>query len=165
MTLLGAVGYSNWVAWSEALDTSIVPVPVSPADQAATAPSQSSFKAAVLDDYKETVERPLFQSDRRPPKPEPVKDESAALAAAETSVDKNANTGLRFLGMMRPVGQAPRALVQLDGAANAEWVAEGSAAGDWKMIEIRDDNIVVVNAGARRSFALHGDRSAKNKSE
>ncbi len=172
LLLAGAVaglGYSNWMAVNEAIDTSPVMPPVLPTPATTQDLTRTNQKSVTLNDISETVTRPLFNATRRPAPPPKIEDNTAAtlklpLPPAITTTS-TPPSNLRLIGTMRSGDKQRRALVQVENAPSAAWLEVGADAGGWRVSEIGEDHIVVEAAGARSTLVLHPLKAERSKQE
>lgn len=128
-------------------------VPTEPPPGDAAAPEivdlpDLAVEPPLLAEFKATLERPLFNQDRRP-------DEGAA--DADTGNDEPAAPGtlanLRLSAVIvDPEGRS--ALLQVAGNQQAQRVTEGGEIAGWRLEEVRDDAVVLTSGGRRTELPL-----------
>ena len=144
----------NWGQATTPIDvTAIAPEPAAesakPALEPAT-PAANSLRS--LAELSETVMRPLFRSDRRPPAAKPAA-ETAPAQPPQATPQASADT-LRLVGMMRSGAQARRALIRVAGLPAALWVEKGGEISGWKVGSIEDDRVLIERNGDRAELKL-----------
>jgi hypothetical protein len=102
------------------------------------------------DTLRETVARPLFAPDRRPPAAEPV-----AQAAPASAPPVAQTVDLRLVGTMR-AGAGWRALLR--DPATSDWVSVGGSIGGWRVAEIDAERVVLEGQGRRMELSLYPTR-------
>lgn len=150
VVVAGLVGLNWWLATAP-IDTSpIVPEPLTEVAATAEVPATSHIMPS-LPTLSETLSRPLFRSDRRPPtaKVTPVNTTADAGAAPAPSAD-----ALRLVGMMRSGTSARRALIRVTGTPNAAWVEQGSEIGGWVIATINEDTVSLERNGDKAVLKL-----------
>ena len=146
--------YLNWWQANSIID--IAPIVPEPAHDAGPdlaqplAPAKDALKS--LADFSQTVSRPLFRSDRRPPVAKPteqppptIQEQPAAPSSADT---------LRLIGMMRSGTSARRALIRVAGLPTATWVETGGEIGGWTVGKIEADRVMIQRNGDKAELKL-----------
>jgi hypothetical protein len=115
------------------------------------------FVLPPLERFTAVVERPLFSPTRRLPVPTaPVVAEVPAPAAApEPVVTGPAEPELRFFGTVRENGAAA-ALVTYPATAEVARLAPGDTVGEWRVLEVERNRLVLGLGDERRSFEIFG---------
>ena len=144
---LGTVAAASLAAWLTYEYTRSPSVPVAPAQTADVASAELprlETETPALASLRTTLERPLFDDDRRPDLPadangaKPEQAEPArALPARLTAVVVSAD-GQRSV------------LVEVTGQDQPQLVRKGDQVGGWRVEEIEDE-AVVLNAGGQRT--------------
>ena len=170
LLLAGAIaglGYSNWMAVNEAIDTSPVMPPVLPTPATTQDLTGTNQKTVTLNDISETVTRPLFNATRRPMPPPKIEENTAATLSPPPTLSTATTppSNLRLIGTMRSGDKQRRALVQVENAPNAAWLEVGADAGGWRVSEIGEDHVVVEAGGARSTLVLHPLKAERRKQE
>lgn len=99
--------------------------------------------------YEAIVERPLFNSNRRPPAPDQVADDNATRPVAGVTDA----TGWRLTAVLR---EAERHTVLIeDQTGRTLALRKGDSLGDWKIEEIADDRVIIVTGSQRKTLSLH----------
>jgi hypothetical protein len=148
--LLGAAGLLAW------LDLSLLqgPVDISPVapppGKAAARPGPIPPPATALDKRRseqlnETVARPLFNPTRRP------MDRPEAVAVRPPKVEP---AKLRLVGVMKPDGAPPRALIRFADDPTGRWVAEGSEYHGWTLTKVNEGSVIVEAGGRTQELLL-----------
>lgn len=146
------LGLGSWVYWALAESQDAwSPAGMAGAEAALEAePSGgTSFALPALDDFSETIERPLFIASRRPIEapapvvaaPEPVGDAPAALRGVIISESDRS------------------ALLQVDKETNTVWVSEGASFGGWEVEQIQADRVTLRRGGETRTLLLKDETS------
>lgn len=119
---------------------------------AALAPDAQTFKPASqpaspidLGRFRETVERPLFAADRRPPPPEQKAGEPAVAAA-------DGLAGARLLALIDAGGKRGSAVVVAEGKIRR--VRFGEKLGKWTLERAEGRQAIFVADGETRTLAL-----------
>lgn len=150
--------YLNW--WQATTIIGIAPIVVEPTGDAApisaqpVAPASDALKS--LADFSETVTRPLFRSDRRPPVSKP--SETPASTVQEPPPVLSSADTLRLIGMMRSGTQARRALIRVAGLPNATWVETGGEIGGWTVGRIEADRVLIERNGDKAELKLFASK-------
>ena len=147
--------YLNWWQATAPIDVS----PVLPEKNATPQPDRVKNPGTPpqsersLAELSETVQRPLFRSDRRPPQPARPETKPAAESAPTATPVSSADT-LRFIGLMRSGTSAQRALIRVAGLPTAEWVEVGGEVGGWTVGKIEPDRVLVKRNGDTAELKL-----------
>lgn len=154
-TLVAGLGYLNW--WRAATPIDISPIASSPASnpgQPNADPSADGVSPPLaLADLTETIKRPLFRADRRPPAAAP-KDKPELLEAAP-AIEASTADGLRFIGTMRTGAATERALIRIAGNPAATWVEQGSGIGGWTVKAIEANRVILQRNGDTAELKLY----------
>ena len=154
----GLAGLNWWLATAP-IDTSpIVPEPLAEVAATADVPAVPNPLPS-LSALSETLSRPLFRSDRRPP----TAKVSPAITASETAEVAPAPSAdaLRLVGMMRSGTSAQRALIRVAGSPNASWVEKGGEIGGWVIATINEDTVSVERKGVKADLKLFQPKPAE----
>ena len=157
LAALAGLGYANWYAAETGIDVSAIAPPAQSAGASPNPGQGIGENEVMINDLKETLARPLFNSTRRPDPPvaaaTPPAPETpvAAAPAALPAVSEH----LQLLGMMRQGQGKARALIRVENAATAAWFDVGAEIGGWRLREIGGDHVVVESGGQRSKLALH----------
>jgi hypothetical protein len=131
------------------VDTSpILPgAPLSGAGEQTGAGLTTPLDAKPVSEFRETVQRPLFNSTRKPvdrPKTTQVR------APTETG----SHLDMRLVGIVKP-GSAPnRALIRAADQANGKWVAEGETFNGWTLRSVKDRSVIIEAEGRSHELTL-----------
>lgn len=153
---LAGLGYANLEAATQPIDTTAVAqAPETQAPPVADVAVEPD-KVRTLEEFSETVSRPLFNDTRRPTPPRamaetPPQDATVQATAGNTPV----RATLRLLGTMQAGARGPRALIQADAAARADWVDIGADVSGWRVTSIRGDTVSVEADGAQSEIKLY----------
>lgn len=165
---VAGLGYGNWQAVNEAIDTTPIMPPVPATPVTAADPTTTGPKTITLNDISETVSRPLFMASRRPAPP-PKNDENTSLTQTPPPPAPSANAtppaNLRLIGTMKSGDTQRKALIQVENSQSAKWLDVGADAGGWRVSEIAEDHVVVEAAGARSTLLLHPSKGARTGAE
>jgi hypothetical protein len=146
--------YLNW--WQANTIIDIAPIAPEAANDAVpdstqpVAPANDALKS--LADFSETVSRPLFRSDRRPPVAKPA--EMPAPTVQEPPPALSPADSLRLVGMMRSGTSARRALIRVAGLPTATWVETGGEVGGWTVGKIEADRVLIERNGDKAELKL-----------
>lgn len=158
-----AIAAAYW-AYDTEIDTRTIAAP-EPGSRA-TVPTGSvgagAERAAGLRDFRATLERPVFEPDRRPRPAAPAspRGNTTQVAAEPPSV-----AGLRVVGVMKGAKGEPRALLRTSGAAQAEWVSPGAEAGGWTVARIGERSVQLEAQGHRIELGLYGAEPAADSAQ
>lgn len=142
--LLVATGVGAWLA-VELTRTPDVPVPASPATAGAVAElPRVEVDAPDLATLRETLERPLFDDDRRP---DPVTGDAPAVPEAGPPPKP---VPVRLSAVIVGSDGVRSVLVQPEGQDRPQRVRKGEQVAGWRVDEISDDS-VVVSSGSQTS--------------
>ena len=147
--LLGLVAAAGLVFRSFVDVIDISAIGGGPLVQAERRPDDVTSRAvAPLAALQDTRERPLFSPDRRP------------VQAPVAVEDGEPADGLTLIGLMRPEGKAPRALIRVDGQNSAVWIGVGGSAGGAIVREVRPGVVIVERGGRLVPLRLRPTRTA-----
>jgi hypothetical protein len=147
--IFAAVGGAAWWVVSSPIDVSPLPPPVATGSRGTPELARTAGRAGAADTLRETVARPLFSPDRRPPQVE------AAPVAAPAAPPVAETVELRLVGTMR-AGTGWRALLR--DAATSDWVGVGGSIGGWRVAEIDAEHVVLEGQGRRMELSLYPTR-------
>ncbi len=170
-----------WLALTQDVPTTPVPLQAdqSPAEisrrVAASAPVAASppWAVAPLPDVaklNQTRERPLFRPDRRPPKPEAAAPPAAASVDTATqpqsAEERLALPGeLKLVGIIAMPGRNRRAVFRQDAPRTSVSLEAGERIGDWRIVEIRAESVVVEAGRQRKILQLYEPSAASAESQ
>jgi hypothetical protein len=145
LLLCVAAGLAAYAATSSPLPTPERDVPA-PAAPAAVAPAEAvaRFSLPELPTLTESVDRPLFYANRRPPTPDPV----AVPAAAPIQRGDFSLVGVSIRRDRR------EALIRRNSTKALAWVAEGDKLDEWKVTSVQPDRIVLEQGAEREVVEL-----------
>ena len=129
------------------VDTSpILPgAPLSGAGEQAGAGLTTPLDSKAVTEFRETVQRPLFNSTRRP-----VDRPTTAKAPTESS----SLLDMRLVGIVKSGSDPSRALIRAGDQANGKWVAEGETINGWKLRSVKDRSVIVEAEGRSHELTL-----------
>ena len=147
--IVAALLVLNWYLLVSPVDTS----PIAPAANPANRERGGSNLTTPLDGkpasaFSEFVQRPLFNSNRRPvdrPKPEVL---SAPTTPAGRFVD------LRLVGVSKSASTPGRALLRFAGEQAGHWITEGETVNGWKLRSVSEQSVVVESGGISHELLL-----------
>lgn len=150
--VVGGLGYLNvWLA-STPVDAS--PIFMRVAAQAVPADDPiPSASFGPLEQYSETLARPLFRAGRRSPAPDPA----AASTEAAPAVVETPNT-MRLVGILVRPGSDKRALIRVAGEPVSRWAEVGGMVGGWKIGSIDGTRVSIERGGTKADLNLFGQR-------
>jgi Tfp pilus assembly protein PilP len=150
-----ALAVADWRVLVSTPDSDVVQIVARPAttrslplqpqlESPANAPAQPKIYAAIL-------ERPLFNSSRRPPAAVTAKPVPPApkQVQAPFPADK-----MRLVGILRSPGKPPQALVRVNLNDPGLWIAEGGMVGDWRIEHVGADKVDFSANGATGMLKL-----------
>lgn len=138
-----AAGFAAWLLYELTWTPEIPapPAPVAAADPGA--PPAPEVQPRDLATLRTTLERPLFDDDRRPNAP----DATATAGPEPTASGKLAS--MRLSAVIVAADGSRTALMQPDGQEQPQRVRKGDQVAGWRIDEISDEG-VILNAGAER---------------
>jgi hypothetical protein len=160
--LLGAIAVLallNWHFYTTAIDIS----PLAPEARPADGKDGKEVELATpLDDkplivFEATVERPLFNADRKPI--ERNKEVVEAPAAATL------NTGMQLVGIVKSGGSPGRALIRFAGEPMGKWVPEGETINGWHLTTVKAFSVVLEGNGQTHELQLPAVRQTTDERE
>jgi hypothetical protein len=132
---------------ASAVDTSpVLPgAPTTGAGQQTDAGLTTPLDAKPISEFRETVRRPLFNSNRKPVE---------RKKTATTEVEAGSALEMRLVGIVRS-GSAPgRALIRLANETNGKWITEGDVFNGWKLRSVKDRSVIVEAQGRSHEITL-----------
>jgi hypothetical protein len=130
------------------LDTSpILPgAPLSGAGEPVGAGLVTPLDSKPVGEFRDTVQRPLFNSTRKPVDRPKAKTQGPTEAGSPLD--------LRLVGIVK-TGNAPaRALIREADQANGKWISEGEAFNGWKLRSVKDSSVIVEADGRAHELTL-----------
>ena len=115
------------------------PRPVPPKEQ------PSAIDSTDAKSHEAILERPLFDSSRRPPPPVAVKPTPAPPKPVQAPFPADK---YQLVGIMHHPGSPPQALVRTSSGEPGLWIAEGSMVGDWRVEQVGEDRVSFSSNGA-----------------
>ena len=156
------LGQGAWWLHSTPADTSPL---VADGQQASWTPdlggkTGNEFVARALEDFSDTLERPLFEPERRrffpkPPEPEPVA--KAPEPEPPPPAPEKPRERLRIAGVKIFNGKR-QALIIVESSNETRWVSSGDSIGGWKVVSIDDAGAEVSAGTTRRKVMLYVDK-------
>jgi len=101
-----------------------------------------------LSEFKQTVTRPIFATDRRPVERKPKAEISSTLVAAE-AVPKQ----LQLIGVIK--GEKARALIRSNTSAQGTWMSIGEDIDGWRLREVADNAATIETHGHKYQLFLY----------
>jgi hypothetical protein len=98
-------------------------------------------------EFRETVQRPLFNSTRRPV-------DRPKTAKAQGSTESSSLPDMRLVGIVKSGSDPNRALIRAGDQANGKWVAEGETINGWKLRSVKDRSVIVEAEGRSHELTL-----------
>ncbi|MFZ0851147.1 MAG: hypothetical protein WAO08_18310 [Hyphomicrobiaceae bacterium] len=160
--LLGAIAVLallNWHLYSTPIDIS----PLAPEARSADSKDGKEVELATpLDDkplivFEATVERPLFNADRKPIE----RNKEAVEAPAAATL----NTGMQLVGIAKSGGGPGRALIRFAGEPMGKWVPEGETINGWQLTAVKAFSVVLEGNGQTHELQLPSVRQTTNERE
>lgn len=166
LTLVGAVAGNLWLATHlfetrEGTDPQARTIEHSAETRSSGVEAGISRQPSAIGDlniYKTTLERPLFQPDRRPWKPEPMivkAPPSAEPIAPPKPVELP--TAVKLVGIHMS-SQEKRALIQPNATASAQWIEIGGEMSGWVVQEITENGVILRNGSVSRELQLYVEK-------
>jgi hypothetical protein len=149
--LLGALailGLANWHLYSTQVDIS----PLAPAARPSEGKEAKDIDLATpLDDkplivFEETVQRPLFNADRKPIERNKEVAEAPAAVALQT--------GMQLVGIVKSADAPGRALIRFAGEPMGKWVPEGETVNGWHLAAVKTSSVVLEGNGQTQELKL-----------
>jgi hypothetical protein len=168
---LAGLGYTNWLAFTEPIDTA----PIAPG--AALANSNSDANAPAIEpkqvaiaDLGETLTRPLFYAARRPlsknnGSPGVIAAPVQSIEPAKSDVVSPAAANLRLIGILSDDKSSQSVLIQSESGSPAKWQTVGAEFDGWRVTEIASEHVVVESSGKRAVLKLHSDAVAAGSAQ
>ncbi len=103
--------------------------------------------------YPETLARPLFRPDRRPPAEPGLKSEKVPEAASSAPAEP-LPAALELVGVMTGGGWRSRALIRSGDAPAGTWVEVGSRFGAWRVTRIDAASVTLEARGRTQNLPL-----------
>jgi hypothetical protein len=146
--LIALLGWATWEAqWT--------PRPAAPPDTAAEAAAEQITPAqqfAPLSDYRATLERPLFYPGRQLPNEAAVSAEDPADNEA-LPLPPSSGSRLTLSAVIEENGKRS-ALLTAPGQATGTRLQEGERIGDWRLMSITEDSVILEANGRREQLPL-----------
>ncbi|MDX1434510.1 MAG: hypothetical protein R3286_18855 [Gammaproteobacteria bacterium] len=130
------------------IDREVVRVPAPDAVATPPAVAAPAFELAGIERLSETTARPLFMPGRRMP----VEIESPAVQAP--SADRAPDMRRLALSAIVIVEDQRVALLSDLASGSLSRVREGDSVGGWRVLEIRDDSVVIESDASREELPL-----------
>ena len=135
------------------VDTSpILPgAPLSGAGEQTGAGLVTPLDSKPVGEFRETVQRPLFNSTRKPV--------DRPKAKAEGPAEAGSHLDLRLVGIVKSGNGPARALIREGDQANGKWISEGDTFGGWKLRSVKDRSVIVEARRPRARADAAGGRA------
>ena len=122
-------------------------MPLSGAGEQTGAGLATPLDAKPVSEFRETVQRPLFNSTRKPV-------DRPKTARVQGPTETGSHLDMRLVGIVKP-GNAPnRALIRDADQTNGKWIAEGETFNGWKLRSVKDRSIIVEAEGRSHELTL-----------
>jgi len=137
----------NWHLYTTPLDVS----PLAPDTRTAESKEAKELELSTpLDDkplivFEETVQRPLFNADRKPI----PRSKEVAEAPAQPLV-----TGMQLVGIVKSGAAPGRALIRFPGEPMGKWVPEGETVNGWHLTSVKAVSVVLEGNGRSQELKL-----------
>ena len=157
--LVGAIAVLSlldWHLYTTALDIA----PLAPDTRAAASNEAKEVDLSTpLDDkpligFEETVQRPLFNADRKPI----VRNKEVAAAAPQPL-----STGMQLVGIVKSDATPGRALIRFPGEPVGKWVPEGETINGWHVTSVKTVSIVLEGNGQTHELKLQSLTNAERE--
>ena len=148
--LLGALailGLVNWHLYSTQVDIS----PLAPTARTGEAKEAKDVDLSTpLDDkplivFEETLQRPLFNANRKPIERKEAAEAPVAVALA---------TGMQLVGIVKSADAPGRALIRFAGEPMGKWVPEGETVNGWHLAAVKTSSVVLEGNGQTQELKL-----------
>jgi hypothetical protein len=160
--LIAALGLANMKLAEMPIDVSPIAVDNAgnPSAPSASTGIGSTDTPGPLADFRETIERPLFNPARRPmtPKPPAPEPEVAEPLAPPQKAAASASR-LSLAGLISTGKLGGRALLRPEGATEGTWVEVGGEFEGWRVARIDPDGVVLEGRGGEEVLRLHTPRT------
>lgn len=121
--------------------------PLSGAGEQTGAGLATPLDAKPVSEFRETVQRPLFNSTRKPV-------DRPKTARVQAPTETGSHLDMRLVGIVKP-GNAPnRALIRAADQTNGKWVTEGETFNGWKLRSVKDRSVIVEAEGRSHELTL-----------
>jgi hypothetical protein len=101
--------------------------------------------------FPETLARPLFRANRRPP--DVAKPETAAARPNQAAAPAKLPSGLALIGVINQNG-VERALLRSGGSGEGQWVGVGYMLDGWRLSRIESAGVVFEAGGRSETLSL-----------
>jgi hypothetical protein len=105
--------------------------------------------------FPETLARPLFRANRRPP--DPKKPEVAAVRPSQPQIAAKLPDGLALVGIIKE-GGVERALLRAPGSEQGQWVGIGYVVDGWRLSRIESGSVTFEAGGRKQALSLFPQR-------
>ena len=112
-----------------------------------------STQATVASDYPQTLARPLFFANRRPPTQE-KRTATKSKPKPKSRSTQNQPKGLKLVGIMFGKHQERRALLRSKAMPTGNWFEEGDVLEGWRVSKIDDSSITIVTGSKHLTLLL-----------
>jgi len=147
-----ALGAVNLELAFGSVDTA--PIAALPPIASVGAPGESAVRSDArksLAEYRETLERPLFAKERRPPRaPEPAPVEKPA----ETTDEPTNPVPLRLTGVLDAASGGRRALIVSPDEPFGKWLIEGAEIDGWRLVSIKRRSVQITGGGQLKQLDM-----------
>lgn len=161
--LVAALGFANWQAAVYPIEIGAIAAPGGPATTAPASfenPAKIGKNEVSIAGLMQTLERPLFNADRRPRTPEvAIVKAPDAPAAPPPPAPATPPVQLHLIGMMRNGSSKARALIRIENAPTAAWIDLGAEIGGWRLSEINAGYVIVEGSGQRLQLVLYPEKT------
>jgi hypothetical protein len=140
---IAAAALATWLTYELTREPAVPTPPAPTTDAAPVELPRLAVDLPTLASLRATIERPLFDEDRRP---DPVGD----APGAKTEADAGKPLPARLSAVVVGAGGKRSVLVELTGQDRPVLVGKGDQVGGWRVEEIEDE-AVVLNAGGQRT--------------
>jgi hypothetical protein len=104
----------------------------------------TSLDKKTAEQFRETVDRPLFSPSRTPV-------QRKQTVAAE---EPGARSKLRLIGVMRLGDEAPRALMRFGDEPTGKWITEGAEFRGWRLRKVKARSVIVESGPRSQELTL-----------
>lgn len=114
-------------------------------------------RAAALDFYDETIERPVFYPERRPPEPEPE-----VVAQAPPPPPPEPDVELTLVGVML-TEEGTAVLIRQEDTREVARIGLGGEVADWRLEQVRPQQVTLSQDGRTRELVLERNQRAPSR--
>jgi type II secretory pathway component PulC len=140
LSAIAVLSLANWHLYTTPIDVS----PLAPPSRSSASTEAKDLELSTpLDNkpsivFEQTVQRPLFNADRKP-----IERSKQAVEAPVAAL----NTGMQLVGIVKSAGAPGRALIRFAGEPTGKWVPEGETVNGWRLTTVKTVSVVLEGNG------------------